>query len=637
MKNNLKELAKLVRYYSLVSTTEAGSGHPSSSLSATDVMTALMFGGNFKADLENPNNPNNDRLIFSKGHASPLFYSLYAAAGKVSETEMLSLRKFGSRLEGHPTLEFPYTEVPTGSLGQGLSVGLGMALNAKLDKLDFNTFVLLGDSELAEGSVWEAVQVAMHYQLDNLYAIVDVNRLGQRGQTIYGHDVGRIAAIFTSFGWNTLIIYPDYSIEKISEEFARTLNKEIGQVGPTAIIVQTLKGKGVSFMEDKDGWHGRALTKEELKQALEELGQVDKSLVGEIEKPNENSNIETRNSKQIQNSNVKITEYKKDKPVATRKAYGNALVNIMEAYPNAVVLDAETSNSTYSEFVKKTHPERFYEMYIAEQNMVGAALGFSKRGKIPFVSTFACFLSRAFDQIRMSQYADANIKFCGSHAGVSIGEDGASQMALEDIAMFRTVLGGVVLYPSDAVSTEKLVAEAAKHHGNVYIRTTRKETPIIYTPSPLIPPPEREGRVGVDHQFKIGGSCVLKSSVSDKATVVGAGVTLHEALAAYEQLKKEGINIRVIDLYSIKPLDLETLQKAAKETGVIITVEDNFKEGGLGEAVAAALCTYEVHHILESMAVTKLPKSGKPDELLAYEGINASSIVSKLKDLLNTN
>jgi transketolase len=637
MKNNLKELAKLVRYYSLVSTTEAGSGHPSSSLSATDVMTALMFGGNFKADLENPNNPNNDRLIFSKGHASPLFYSLYAAAGKVSETEMLSLRKFGSRLEGHPTLEFPYTEVPTGSLGQGLSVGLGMALNAKLDKLDFNTFVLLGDSELAEGSVWEAVQVAMHYQLDNLYAIVDVNRLGQRGQTIYGHDVGRIAAIFASFGWNTLIIYPDYSIEKISEEFARTLNKEIGQVGPTAIIVQTLKGKGVSFMEDKDGWHGRALTKEELKQALEELGQVDKSLVGEIEKPNENSNIETRNSKQIQNSNVKITEYKKDKPVATRKAYGNALVNIMEAYPNAVVLDAETSNSTYSEFVKKTHPERFYEMYIAEQNMVGAALGFSKRGKIPFVSTFACFLSRAFDQIRMSQYADANIKFCGSHAGVSIGEDGASQMALEDIAMFRTVLGGVVLYPSDAVSTEKLVAEAAKHHGNVYIRTTRKETPIIYTPSPLIPPPEGEGRVGVDHQFKIGGSCVLKSSVSDKATVVGAGVTLHEALAAYEQLKKEGINIRVIDLYSIKPLDLETLQKAAKETGVIITVEDHFKEGGLGEAVAAALCTYEVHHILESMAVTKLPKSGKPDELLAYEGINASSIVSKLKDLLNTN
>jgi transketolase len=528
-----------------------------------------------------------------------------------------------------------------------------MALNAKLDQLPYRTFVLLGDSEMAEGSVWEAMACAAHYKLNNLVAILDVNRLGQRGETMLGHHTEVYQKRAEAFGWETITI-DGHDMEEIINAFIwacgeskdgkfqisndEFLNKsQIQNSKPKIIIAKTLKGKGVSFMEDKDGWHGRALTKEELKQALEELGQVDKSLVGEIEKPNENSNIETRNSKQIQNSNVKITEYKKDKPVATRKAYGNALVNIMEAYPNAVVLDAETSNSTYSEFVKKTHPERFYEMYIAEQNMVGAALGFSKRGKIPFVSTFACFLSRAFDQIRMSQYADANIKFCGSHAGVSIGEDGASQMALEDIAMFRTVLGGVVLYPSDAVSTEKLVAEAAKHHGNVYIRTTRKETPIIYTPSPLIPPPEREGRVGVDHQFKIGGSCVLKSSVSDKATVVGAGVTLHEALAAYEQLKKEGINIRVIDLYSIKPLDLETLQKAAKETGVIITVEDHFKEGGLGEAVAAALCTYEVHHILESMAVTKLPKSGKPDELLAYEGINASSIVSKLKDLLNTN
>ncbi len=667
IQNNLPELAKLVRYYSLVSTTEAGSGHPSSSLSATDVMVGLMFGGHFKADLDNPQNPNNDRLIFSKGHASPLFYSLYAVAGQKSGSsphegrlggviekevkslesattspspssrggelkramvpeEMLLLRKFGSRLEGHPTLEFKYTEVPTGSLGQGLSAGLGMALNAKLDKLSYNTFVLMGDSEIAEGSVWEAVQVAAHYELNNLYAIVDVNRLGQRGQTMSGHDVERIAAMFTSFGWNTSIIYKDEGFDKINEVFTDALNKKHGQVGPTAIIVQTLKGKGVSFMEDKDGWHGKALTKDELVKALEELGEIDKTLVGVISKP-ESSDLsdevlaksEALAKAEKSVGDLKFTAYDVSKSVATRKAYGNALVNILETYPNAVVLDAETSNSTYSEFVKKTHPESFFEMYIAEQNMVGTALGFSRRGKIPFVSTFAAFLSRAFDQIRMSQYADSNIKFVGSHAGVSIGEDGASQMALEDIAMFRTVFGGVVLYPSDAVSTEKLVAEAAKHHGNVYIRTTRKETPVLY---------------GADDEFKIGGSKVLKSSATDVATVIGAGVTLHEALAAYEELKKEGINIRVIDLYSIKPIDTETLKKAAMETKNIITVEDHFAEGGLGEAVASALAIQNVEFRMQNLAVMKMPKSGKPDELLAYEEINSQSIINKIKDLV---
>ncbi len=633
--NNLKELAKLVRYYSLVSTTEAGSGHPSSSLSAADLMVALMFGGHFKADLENPQNPNNDRLIFSKGHASPLFYSLYAAAGKVSEKEMLSLRKFGSRLEGHPTLEFKYTEVPTGSLGQGLSVGVGMALNAKLDKLGYRTFVLLGDSEMAEGSVWEAMNLATHYKLNNLIAILDCNRLGQRGETMFGHDVENYQRKAEAFGWETVVI-DGHNFSEIEKSHTVAVGNGFKpfptREKPLMIIAKTLKGKGVSFMEDKDGWHGKALTKDELTKALSELGNIDKSLIGVVAKPEINSKFEILNSKQISNPNIKITEYPREKAVATRKAYGNALVNILESYPNAVVLDAETSNSTYSEMVKKTHPERFFEMYIAEQNMVSTALGFSRRGKIPFVSTFAAFFSRAFDQIRMSQYADANIKFCGSHAGVSIGEDGASQMALEDIAMFRTVLGGVVLYPSDAVSTEKLVAEAAKHHGNVYIRTTRKETAILYSSEYQVAGSKQEG--GVNHQFKIGGSCTLRSSADDKATVVGAGVTLHEALAAYEELKKEGINIRVIDLYSIKPLDVETLQKAAKETGVILTVEDHFKEGGLGEAVAAALCTYEVHHILESLAVTKMPKSGKPEELLAYEEINGEAIAKKIKAIL---
>lgn len=677
MQNDLEKLARLVRYYSLVSTTQAGSGHPTSSLSAADLMVGLMFGpsrqngeaeadtsrpdraeagGYFKADLDNPENPNNDRLIFSKGHASPLFYALYAVAGQhhphpgsspgpalssplkgegekantgegelkraLNPDELMSLRKFGSQLEGHPTLEFKYTEVPTGSLGQGLCVGLGMALSAKLDKLDYRTFVLLGDSEMAEGSVWEAMAVASHYNLNNLIAILDCNRLGQRGETMLGHHTEIYQQRAEAFGWETITIN-GHDMGEIASAFAKATADNV--LKPIMIIARTLKGKGVSFLEDKDGWHGKALSKEELSKALEELGEVDKNVVGKVAYPQAASNKQSAVSANTLAASLKLTAYDLQKPVATRKAYGNALVNIFESYPGAVVLDAETSNSTFAESVKKTHPERFFEMFIAEQNMVGAALGLSRRGKIPFVSTFAAFFSRAFDQIRMSQYSKANIKFVGSHAGVSIGEDGASQMALEDIAMFRTMFDGVVLYPSDAVSAERLFWLAAEHKGNVYIRTTRKETKLIYDLK--------------NDDFRIGGSKTVKSSATDKATVVAAGITLHEALAAYEELQKENINIRVIDLYSIKPLDVENLQKAARETGVIITVEDHFKEGGLGEAVAAALCTYEVHHILESLAVSKLPKSGKPDELLAYEEINRDAIIRAVRKtvaLLNT-
>ncbi len=661
MKNNIPELAKLIRYYSLVSTTQAGSGHPSSSLSAADLMAELFFNGYFKTDLNNHKSPNNDRLIFSKGHASPLFFSLYAAAGKVSETEMLSLRKFGSKLEGHPTMEFPYTEVPTGSLGQGLSVGLGMALNAKLDKLSYNTFVLLGDSEMAEGSVWEAMEVASHYKLNNLIAILDVNRLGQRGETMLGYNTDVYEARAKAFGWETIVV-DGHNLEEIEKAFNFVVgasfsrpSSETGGQGqplqsdkPTMIIAKTIKGKGVSFMEDKDGWHGKALSADELKLALVEIGAVDKSLIGEVAKPKipttpsaygghpslsggeapqQTSDI-LRSSPPAKEEypaiagggGIKFTDYPKDKPVATRKAYGNALANLVDANPNVVVLDAETSNSTYAEFVKKNHPEKFFEMYIAEQNMAGTALGFSARGKIPFVSTFAAFLSRAFDQIRMSALAHANIKFIGSHAGVSIGEDGASQMGLEEIAMFRAVSGSVVLYPSDAVSTEKLVWEAAKHNGNVYIQTTRKETPILY---------------GSDEEFPIGGSKTLKSSDSDVATVIGAGVTLHEALAAYEELKKEGINIRVIDLYSIKPIDVETIKKAAQETRAIITVEDNHHEGGLGEAVLFCLAELaKIQAPVHILCVHKEPHSGKPDELLAFEEIDKNAIINKVKEVL---
>ncbi len=606
--NNLEAIAKLIRYYSLVMSTEAGSGHPTSSLSAADVMTGLLFGGTFKYDLDNPQNPNNDRLIFSKGHASPLFYSLWAAAGKVTEQELLTFRKFTSPLEGHPTREFKYTEAATGSLGQGLSIGVGLALNARyIDKLPYRTYVLLGDSEMAEGSQWEAMEIAAHYKLDNLIGIMDVNRLGQRGETMYGHDLTIYRDRVSAFGWETIVI-DGHHMPQILTAFKQALQS---RDRPAMIIAKTIKGKGVSFIEDKNGWHGKPLKKDELGRALAELGTVDKEVRGHIEKP------ENLRPAEHFPSQVRPLSYTADKPAATRRAYGAALERVYPEFPNMVVLDAEVSNSTYSEIFKEKHPERFFEMYIAEQNMIGAALGLSLRGNIPFVSTFAAFLTRAFDQIRMSQYSDANIKFCGSHAGVSIGEDGSSQMGLEDIAMFRTLLNSVVLYPSDAVATEKLVEEMAKHKGIAYLRTTRKDTPILYRN---------------DEVFRIGGSKILKSSKSDRALIVAAGITVHESLRAYEALKEENIMVRVVDLYSIKPLDADTLVHAARDTGAVITVEDHFAEGGLGEAVLSALAGTGVP--VHCLAVRKMPRSGKPEELLDYEGISFRGIMEAVRGIV---
>ncbi|GBD96848.1 MAG TPA: transketolase [Nitrospirae bacterium] len=602
----LNKIAKLIRYFSLVSTTMAGSGHPTSSLSAADLMTCLLFGGIFRFNVDQPGHPDNDRLIFSKGHASPLFYALWATAGKVSEEELMTLRKFGSPLEGHSTTAFPYAEVSTGSLGQGLPVGVGIALNARyIDKLPYRTYVLLGDSEMAEGSQWEAMQIAAHYRLDNLIGILDVNRMGQRGETMYGHDMSAYENRISSFGWETIVI-DGHSFHEIQAAYEKAMHvKE----RPVMIIARTLKGKGISFIEDKAGWHGKALNRDELGKALEELGEIDRTIKGEISKP--------ENIKPVNQSPKEINEPAyDDKPVATRKAYGNALKRIFPAFPDMVVLDAEVSNSTYSAIFKDEYPERFFEMYIAEQNMAGTALGLSSRGKIPFVSTFAAFLTRACDQIRMSRYSDANIKFCGSHAGVSIGEDGASQMGLEDIAMFRAILDSVVLYPSDAVSTEKLVEEMAGHKGISYIRTTRQETPVIYDN---------------EDEFSIGGSKVLRSSKDDVITVIAAGITLHEALEAYDALKKDNISIRVIDLYSIKPIDEETLKLAAKSTRAIITVEDHYSEGGIGEAVRSAIAGERI--VVHSLAVRKMPRSGKPTELLDYEEISRNAIISKVRSL----
>jgi len=603
----LTQIARQIRYYILTSTTAAGSGHPTSSLSAADLMTALFFGGIFRFDTEHPEYPNNDRIIFSKGHASPLFYALWTVAGKITEQELMTMRRFGSPLEGHPTVTFPYTEAATGSLGQGLSIGVGMALNAKyVDKLPYRTYVLLGDSEMAEGSQWEAIQIAAHYQLDNLIGIIDVNRLGQRGETMYGHDLDAYRKRISSFGWKTFVI-DGHDLDEIIDAYKKALRiKKM----PVMVIAKTIKGKGFPFLEDKDGWHGKAPKKEEYERALLEFGSVDTTAREQLQKPIDKETI------RIHPMTFLDISYPPDKPVATRKAYGNALARIFPSFPDMVILDAEVSNSTFSEIFRDKYPERFFEMFIAEQNMVGTALGLSRRGKIPFVSSFAAFLTRAFDQIRMSQYSGPNMKFCGSHAGVSIGEDGPSQMGLEDIAMFRAILNSVVLYPSDAVSTERLVEEAAKYQGLVYIRTTRQDTPILYTHN---------------DEFPIGGSKVLRKSDHDRVTVVASGITLHEALAAYQDLKDAGIFIRVIDLYSIKPIDTKTLVEAAHDTGAIITVEDHYAEGGIGEAVKSTLSTTPIP--VYSFAVRKMPMSGKPAELLDYEEISRNAIVRKVREL----
>lgn len=599
---HLQRIAQLIRYYSLICTTQAGSGHPTSALSATELMTGLLFGGIFKYDLSNPRHPNNDRIIFSKGHASPLFYSMFAAAGVVSEQELLTYRTFGSELEGHPTPRFQYADTATGSLGQGLSVGFGLAMNAKyLDRLPYRTYVLIGDSEMAEGANWESLQLAAYYNLNNLVGIIDVNRLGQRGETMYGHDLEAYRDRVEAFGWRPLLI-DGHDLNEVVTAYRKALESDV----PVMIIAHTIKGKGVPFFEDKNGWHGKALDDRQLDEASAALGPIDKTVRGVIAFPEPNVPQAI-----VPGDTPAMKDYAADKQAATRDAYGNALKRIYTRFPDIVSLDGEVSNSTRAEVFEESRQSRFFEMFIAEQNMVGAALGLSSRGKLPFVSTFSAFLSRAYDQIRMAQYSQANIKFVGSHAGVSIGQDGPSQMGLEDIALFRNLVDSVVLHPCDAVSTERLIEAMAEHVGISYLRTLRQKTPVIYNS---------------EERFSIGGCKVLRQSPADVATVVAAGVTVHEALRAYDELKKRDRNICVLDLYSIKPLDRETLLACARDTNAVITVEDHHPEGGLGEAVLSALADTGIPvHIL---AVRKRPMSGKPDELLDYEGISAAAIIA---------
>lgn len=599
----LAHLAHYVRRWILYMTTVAGSGHATSSLSATDLMVSLLFGGHFRADLRRPSHPANDRFIFSKGHAAPLLYALYAAAGVMPERELLTLRKFGSRLEGHPIpASLPFVEAATGSLGQGLSVGLGMALAQKSGPGTNRTFVLLGDSELAEGQIWEAAQLASYYKLNNLIAIADLNRLGQRGATMLGWNVQAYAKRFAAFGWRTYSV-DGHDLDAITKTYRRALAKSNR---PTIILAKTVKGKGVSFLENKNGWHGKALSKVQLAQALDELGSAPR-VRGVVAKPT------GRLPKSLQRKSAQPLHYTRGALVATREAYGEALARIAPAYPELVVLDAETSNSTMAETFAKAQPKRFFEMYIAEQNMVSAALGLARRGKIPFASTFAAFLTRAHDQLRMAALSSAHMVLCGSHAGVAIGQDGASQMGVEDIALFRTIFGSTVLYPSDAVSAGKLVEHAARAKGIVYLRTTRNTTPVLYKNS---------------ETFPIGGSKTLAESRKDRATIIAAGITVHEAAKAYNELQKQRINVRVIDLYSIKPIDRKTLLRAARQTKHLIVVEDHVAEGGIADAVREVVGSLAS---VASLAVRKIPRSGKPEQLLAYEGIDAEAIVRVVK------
>lgn len=600
--DQLRMVARQIRRWIVQSTHHAGSGHPTSSLSAVELMTALLFHGHFRFDISHPDDPNNDRLIFSKGHASPLFYSLWAAAGAIAPEQLRSYREFGSELEGHPTSRFAFTEAATGSLGQGLPIGMGMALAARyLDRLRFRTFVLLGDSEMAEGSQWEAIQLAAHYKLDNLIGILDVNRLGQRGPTMTGHDLDVYCRRLEAFNWHAIPVEDGHDFEQIHRAYERALDSD-GR--PVMIVARTLKGKGVSQIEDVGGWHGKALDDGQLKTALEEIGESDFSGPLPLEPP------ERAPQRHAQSAKSDPPHYELGDEVATRQAYGKALVRIASEYPRLVALDAEVSNSTGAKEFADAHPDRFFEMYIAEQNMVGAATGLALRGYLPFVSTFAAFLSRAFDQIRMAPHSGASIKFAGSHAGVSIGQDGPSQMGLEDIAMFRTIPGSTIVYPCDAQSADCLVQTLAQTEGIGYIRTTRASTPVIYGPQECFP---------------IGGSKVLRRSEADEVTIVAAGITVFEALKAYQTLQKQRRSIRVIDLYSIKPIDVATLREAATQTRALITVEDHYEAGGIGEAVRSALAGTPA--VIRSLAVCKKSRSGAPDQLLAHHGIDAQAII----------
>ena len=604
-----RALAQQLRADSIRSSTGANSGHPSSSMSAADLIAVLMS-KYLTYDFDEPKNPNNDHLIFSKGHASPLLYSAYKAAGAITDEELMTFREFHSRLQGHPTPQIPWVDVATGSLGQGLPIGVGVALAGKyLDELPYRVWVLCGDSEMAEGSMWEAFQHAAFYKLDNLIAILDMNRLGQTRETMEGWNGDAYAERARAFGWHTIQI-DGHDPEAIDRAYAEALEQE---GAPTLIVAKTKKGYGVSFLEDKDGMHGKPVGADQEEQALEELGGTNDLRV-EVQKP-EAGQPSTAGSK----GTPGLPVWEVGDEEATRGAYGAALKAVGAAREDVVALDGEVSNSTHSQEFAKEYPGRYFEMFIAEQQMVASAVGMDVRDYVPFASTFAAFLSRAYDFIRMAAISRANIRLSGSHAGVSIGEDGPSQMALEDIAMMRAVHGSTVLQPCDANQTAHLVAQMADTEGIVFMRTLRPKTPVIYA---------------ADEEFSIGGSKVVRSSDADRVTVVASGITVHNAIQAADTLQEEGISIRLIDAYSIKPIDAETLRAAAEATGGrVVAVEDHWPEGGLGEATLSALSGATADLRFEHLAVNIMPGSGKSEELMDAAGISANHIADAARRL----
>lgn len=606
--NNVRELAQQLRVDSIRCSTSVGAGHPTSGMSAADLMAVLLT-RHLQYDWQRPDNPANDHLIFSKGHASPLLYSMFKAVGVVSDEELMSgYRRFGSRLQGHPTPVLPWVDVATGSLGQGLPDAVGVAIAGRyLDELPYRVWVLCGDSEMAEGSIWEALDKAGYYRLANLTVIVDVNRLGQRGPTELSWDLDSYARRVESFGCRALTI-DGHDVGEIEKAYIDAADAD----QPTVVLARTRKGRGFSEVEDAENWHGKALPPEMAERAIDELGgERNITFTGLL--PVEGSIRERPDSE------VTLPTYEMGEKVATRLAYGQSLA-ALGARSNVVALDGEVGNSTHSEEFLKVYPERYFEMFIAEQQLVGAAVGMSVRHYIPFASTFAAFFTRAYDFIRMAAISQANIRLCGSHAGVEIGTDGPSQMALEDVAMMRAVHGSTVLYPSDATSTAYLVKEMADRSGIVYMRTTRGAYPVVYPPG---------------ESFPIGGAKVLRSNPDDQVTLVGAGVTLHNCLAAADELNSEGIRARVVDLYSVKPIDTATLIEAVTATsGRLIVVEDHYPEGGLGSAILEALNDADHPVSFVHLAVHNLPGSGTPDELMEEAGISSRRIAEAARQIL---
>lgn len=606
----LQQKADQLRIHSIRATTKAGSGHPTSCCSAADIVATLFFSV-MRFDPKNPRNPDNDRFVLSKGHAAPLLYAAWAEVGLFDPQQLLELRTLESDLEGHPTPRLAFVDMATGSLGQGLSVGVGIALNNKyLDKSPARTYVVLGDGESVEGSVWEAADLARHFQLDNMCGIVDINRLGQSDPTMLEHNLKSYQARWEGFGWQAICV-DGHNHSELLKAFA-TAGQTSGK--PTMILAKTFKGKGISLAEDHPSWHGKPLNAQQAEEAIAALN-------GSHTSPSPTFSIAPPQPVERAKSAIQplpAPTYKPGDSVATREAFGDALAKLGEVNPLVVVLDADVKNSTYTDKFGKRFADRFFESFIAEQNMVGAAAGLAACGKIPFAATFACFLTRAYDFIRMAAISQSNIKLMGSHVGVSIGEDGPSQMGLEDLAMMAAQPGVVVLYPSDAMCAYRLVETMANHKGMVYMRTGRPKTPILY---------------GTEESFTIGGSKVLRQSAKDQLTIVAAGVTVFEALKAYDELQAAGIAVRIIDLYSVAPIDVATLRQAAKATNNrFLTVEDHYLHGGIGDAVLSALAGDGVR--LTKMGIGQIAHSGKPDQLLDHYKINARAIVEKVKQLV---